>query len=102
MNTTINIRIDKKIKDQANEVFDDLGIGMTAAITTFLKAVVRTGSIPFPLEADRKILNLSKDLKEEDFVQHLLNTDNENINNINYNKKDKEISKNEIKKDKFI
>ena len=45
-----NIRIDENLKKESERVFSELGLGMTAAMTIFLKAVVRTNSIPFPLE----------------------------------------------------
>ena len=47
---TTTIRIDPKIKIQANEVFDEIGISMSAAINAFLKAVVREGNIPFDIK----------------------------------------------------
>lgn len=47
---TINIRVESKLKEEAEKVFSELGLGMTGAITIFLKAVVRTNSIPFLLE----------------------------------------------------
>ncbi len=47
---TINIRINDDLKKQSEEIFEELGLGMTAAMTIFLKAVVRTKSIPFSLE----------------------------------------------------
>lgn len=47
---TINIRVDEKLKSQSENIFDELGMGMTAAITIFLKAVVRNNGIPFSLE----------------------------------------------------
>lgn len=50
---TTTIRIGTDVKKLANEVFDDLGISMSAAINTFLKAVVREGNIPFDIKIDR-------------------------------------------------
>ena len=47
---TINIRVDDGLKKQSEAIFDELGVSMTAAMTIFLKAVVRTNSIPFTLE----------------------------------------------------
>ena len=47
---TINIRVDDELKKKAESVFEELGLGMTGAITIYLKAVARTNSIPFPLE----------------------------------------------------
>lgn len=50
---TTTIRIDLDVKKRASEVFDEIGIGMSAAINTFLKAVVREGAMPFDLHAER-------------------------------------------------
>lgn len=50
---TTTIRLDLDVKKQASEVFDEIGIGMSAAINTFLKAVVREGAMPFDLNAER-------------------------------------------------
>lgn len=51
---TINIRIDEKLKNDSEKVFSELGLNMTSAMTIFLKAVVRTNSIPFSLEIPNK------------------------------------------------
>ena len=51
---TINIRIDENLKKDAEEVLNELGLGMTSAITIFLKQVVRTNSIPFAIEIPNK------------------------------------------------
>ena len=50
---TTTIRIDPDVKKRAGEVFDDIGISMSAAINTFLKAVVREGTIPFDIKTER-------------------------------------------------
>lgn len=51
---TTTIRIDLDVKKRANEVFDEIGIGMSAAINTFLKAVVREGSMPFDINPGKR------------------------------------------------
>ena len=43
------IRIDPELKKAADEVFSDLGLNLTMAITLFLKASVRYDGIPFEL-----------------------------------------------------
>ena len=48
----VNVRIDPKLKKQAEEVFASLGISTSAAINMFYHQVVRTNSIPFELKAD--------------------------------------------------
>lgn len=52
---TTTIRIDQKVKERATEVFDEIGITMSAGITTFLKAVARKGAMPFEIKAERPI-----------------------------------------------
>ena len=54
---TTTIRIDLDVKRRASEVFDEIGIGMSAAINTFLKAVVREGAMPFDINMVRSKAN---------------------------------------------
>lgn len=44
---TTTIRIDPNVKERANEVFDSLGLSLSAAVNMFLRAVIRTQGIPF-------------------------------------------------------
>ena len=43
----INIRIDDNLKKQAQELFKDIGLDMTTAITMFLQQAVTDNCIPF-------------------------------------------------------
>jgi DNA-damage-inducible protein J len=45
--TSVTIRMDEDLKKQAEQLFDDMGLNMTTAIT-----VVRLGKIPFELAVD--------------------------------------------------
>ena len=63
---TINIRVDENLKQESERVFEELGIGMTAAMTIFLKAVVRNNGIPFSLEIPNK--KTLKAFKEADNI----------------------------------
>lgn len=47
--TNLNIRIDKAVKDQAELVFNELGMNMTTAVNIFLKTAIRENGIPFEL-----------------------------------------------------
>lgn len=47
---TTTIRIDPVVKNRAGEVFDEIGLSMSAAINTFLKAVIREGTMPFDIK----------------------------------------------------
>lgn len=48
---TTTIRIDPEVKRLAGKVFDDIGLSLSAAINTFLKAVAREGTMPFEIAA---------------------------------------------------
>ncbi|MDR2558150.1 MAG: type II toxin-antitoxin system RelB/DinJ family antitoxin [Oscillospiraceae bacterium] len=45
----VNIRVDDTLKREAEEIFTELGLSMSAATTVFYKQVVRYGGIPFEL-----------------------------------------------------
>lgn len=48
----ISLRIDDDIKSNAERTLNDIGLSMSAAITIFLKTVIRENKIPFELSAD--------------------------------------------------
>ena len=47
--TNVSIRIDTQLKKQAEELFTDLGMNMTTAMTMFLRQAVRNQGIPFEI-----------------------------------------------------
>ena len=47
MNTTINIRIDKKTKESAQKTLQAMGLDLSSGIKIFLKQVVVEQCIPF-------------------------------------------------------
>lgn len=49
--TSMNLRIDKTLKKDAEKLFNSLGINMTTAINIFLKQSVREQGIPFQISA---------------------------------------------------
>ena len=50
--TNLNIRTNHDIKNQAEAIFNELGLTMTSAINIFLRAAIREHGIPFPLTLD--------------------------------------------------
>ena len=48
----ISVRVDDAVKRGAEQIFNDIGLSMNAAITVFLKACAREKRIPFELTAD--------------------------------------------------
>lgn len=52
--TNLNLRLDKELKKQAEELFAGLGINMTTAINIFLRQAVREQGIPFQITAKKE------------------------------------------------
>ena len=47
------IRIDSKVKAEANELFNELGIDMSSAVNIFLRQCILRGGLPFNVELPR-------------------------------------------------
>ncbi|MGN1381211.1 MAG: type II toxin-antitoxin system RelB/DinJ family antitoxin [Eubacterium sp.] len=50
--SNINVRVDDDLKKEAENLFNDLGVNMSSAITMFLKAAIRYDGIPFEIRRD--------------------------------------------------
>ena len=48
--TNINIRVDEDLKKDADQLFSDLGLNMSTAVTRFLKSAVSNNGIPFEIK----------------------------------------------------
>lgn len=48
----LQVRMDRKLKEDAEEVFAEIGLDATTAVRMFYSRVVRTQSIPFPLRVE--------------------------------------------------
>jgi addiction module RelB/DinJ family antitoxin len=88
--TKLQIRIDRSLKEAADEVFQEIGLDATTAVRLFFTKVAKTRSIPFRLraepefspEAEARILAAWEESKDpanlvgpfetmEDFIDHL-------------------------------
>lgn len=47
-----NINLDPELKKTAQELFNDLGMDLTTAVTLFLKQAVREQAIPFEIKRE--------------------------------------------------
>ena len=52
--TNLSIRIDRSLKDEADQMFNALGMNLTTAITVFVKQAVRQKKIPFEVALDTR------------------------------------------------
>ena len=47
--SSLNMKVDSDLKNQAEYLFKELGMSMSTAVTVFLKQAVREGKIPFSI-----------------------------------------------------
>ncbi|GHU90233.1 hypothetical protein FACS189476_10110 [Spirochaetia bacterium] len=50
--TNLSIRIDRDLKNEADQMFTALGMNLTTAITVFVRQAVRQKKIPFEIALD--------------------------------------------------
>lgn len=51
----ITIKIDDKLKNEADKLFNDLGLDFNTAINIFLRISINTQSIPFKIEKTKQL-----------------------------------------------
>ena len=57
--TNLNIRIDEDLKKSAEQLFNDLGLNMSSAITVFLRSAVDYNGIPFEIKKSGRMQTVS-------------------------------------------
>ncbi len=64
LTSAINVQVDTETKNAAINVLNDLGLSMSAAINIFLKQVIKTDGLPFPVVNKKPTNELLEALKE--------------------------------------
>ena len=64
--TSMSIRLDSEVKEQAQQVFSNLGMDMTTAVNIFLRQAIQYQGLPFDVRLDesRKLLEVLTDLDQ--------------------------------------
>ena len=62
----MSIRLDSEVKEQAQQVFNSLGMDMTTAINIFLRQAIQYQGLPFDVRLDesRKLVEVLADLEQ--------------------------------------
>ena len=53
----LQIRVDEELKNQANAIYNELGIDLSTAVRMFLKKSILEGGIPFDTKVDSLTLS---------------------------------------------
>lgn len=70
MNINVTVRMDEELKRQADELFADLGMSFSTAITIFTRQAVREQAIPFTIHTQPALTDLASqfmDAHQADF-----------------------------------
>jgi len=67
--STINVNVDSKLKKEATEILNDLGLNMSVAINMFLNQVVKRGGIPFRITNKKPNKELLEALEEAEEIK---------------------------------
>ena len=71
MSTTIlNVRVDKKDKYKADQIVKDLGLTLSSAVNSFIKAIIRNNGIPYNLRNEVPNKETIKAIKEAKKLGH--------------------------------
>ncbi|HEY5601356.1 MAG TPA: type II toxin-antitoxin system RelB/DinJ family antitoxin [Patescibacteria group bacterium] len=79
MNTAVvNVKVDPRVKKEAQKVVRDLGISLSGAVNGFLKHLVRTKTIHFSLieEPGEYLINTLKESKRDLKAGRVISFDN--------------------------
>ena len=69
--TTANISMDAEIKQQAQELFAELGMDFSTAVNIFLRQAIRENAIPFTITRDvPNAVTLAAMQEAEEFKKH--------------------------------
>ncbi len=64
--TTLNLRVNPVVKKQAEDVLSQLGMPMSTAIDIYLKQILMTGGIPFPVTLPKAPLSVNADMMSDE------------------------------------
>ena len=64
--TNLSIRIDRGLKDEADQMFNEMGMNLTTAITIFVRQAVRQKKIPFEIALDASHTTQNKNVSLAD------------------------------------
>ena len=68
LTSVINVNVPKDVKEEANQIFNSLGLNMTTAINMFLKKAIYERGIPFDVK-QQPTREFSEALKELDYIE---------------------------------
>ncbi len=75
MDTTLTVRLDTQLKDEAERTLDSLGLSMSSAIRVFLTHVVAQKALPFPVQSAPVQAGRLLETQREDPIEYPLHVE---------------------------
>lgn len=69
LTSVINVNVPSDVKEEANELFNNLGLNMSTAINMFLKKAISERGIPFEVKEKTPSKKLAHALKELEYME---------------------------------
>lgn len=69
LTSVINVNVPIEVKEEANVIFNNLGLNMSTAINMFLKKTIYERGIPFDVKEPVPSKELSEALKELEYME---------------------------------
>jgi DNA-damage-inducible protein J len=61
----VNIRVDDALKEQTENILNDLGLNISTAVNIFMRQVIRRGGLPFPVVLNGSETEMNKSNRNE-------------------------------------
>lgn len=68
--TNISIRMDSELKEEADALFEELGMNLSTAFNIFVRQALREGGIPFEIKTERPNRETVAALLEAEHIAH--------------------------------
>ena len=69
LTSAINVNVPAEVKEESNNIFNNLGLNMSTAINMFLKRVIYERGIPFDVKEPTPTKELLTALQELDYME---------------------------------
>ena len=69
---TLNLRVNPEVKENAENILEQLGIPMATAIDMFLKQIALVGGIPFPVVIPKAASTVNADMMSVEEIHQKL------------------------------
>lgn len=69
LTSAINVNVPSDVKDEANKLFNDLGLNMSTAINIFLKRAIYERGIPFEIKGPKPTKEFLEALQELEYME---------------------------------